>query len=272
MFEVFLVPLRNLCASALCQDEDSFSGQFILAASLTFKNYGIRFWIASVYGPHHATRAAFFGELSSFINSRGEPLILGGDFNATLRIHERHNCTGHLRDSQKLFRIIDSSGLINLPTGSLQLTWSNGQSPSRLAKLDRVLLSLSVSQVLPLAAVQGGDSKLSDHHFLHFKSHSLAPTKSRIFRLELYWFRRSAFKEVISIGWQDSQPRLSGLDSLMSRWRSLRKVIRQWAALTHRESRKARFELEDQVALFSKRDVSGGLNSQELIAIQRCKT
>ncbi|WOK94776.1 putative flavin-containing monooxygenase 1 [Canna indica] len=77
--------------------ENSFCGQFILAASLVFKHFGFRLWVVSVYGPpHHSTRSSFFRELSTFINSYSEPMIMGGDFNTTLGRHERLNCTESL--------------------------------------------------------------------------------------------------------------------------------------------------------------------------------
>ncbi|WOL03844.1 hypothetical protein Cni_G12564 [Canna indica] len=252
--------------------DNSYIGQFILAASLTLKISGLKYKIASVYGPpHHAARSVFFRELTSFINSNSEPLILGGDFDVMLGIQERSNCTGNSRDSLRLSRIFVNSCLIDLPIAGLQFTWSNGQSPPRLAKLDRVLLSLAASQVLPLTVVQGGNSKLSDHHYLLFKSQNKLMSKSKIFHLELNWFSRPEFKQIILLGWGGSQHMSLGLDGWISKWRTLRKIIRQWASIMRKAVRHSCHELEDKVASFRAKAISSGLSVQELGAFRAAK-
>ncbi|WOL11374.1 transposon protein [Canna indica] len=244
--------------------EDYYSGHFILAASLVFKQSGLRFWVASVYGPpHHSARSAFFRELVAFLNSHNDLLIMGGDFNVTMGLHERLNCTGSLHDSQKFSRIIANSNLIDLPIAGLLYTWSNGQNSARFAKLDRVLLSLSASNLLPTTVIHRGGKKLSDHHFLHFKSQNKVLTRSNIFGLESHWFGLASFKEMISKCWENINVNTLGLNGWTAQWRMLRKFIRQWAAILAKETKTNPLTLEEQVASLGGKADSIGLSPIE---------
>ncbi|WOK94161.1 ribonuclease H protein [Canna indica] len=251
----------------------AFKGQFIIAATLRHLRSGTVFTIASVYGPpHHASRAAFFAELSLFIGTCNNHLILGGDFNVTTGTHERRNCVGHTRDAGHFSRIIAGSNLLDLPISGVQFTWSNRQRLPRLAKLDRIFLSLSASHILPLANVQGGDKKLSDHHHLILCSMQSPTNKSvKPFKMEKFWFRVDSFKCMIATCWAQNWDSLPATDRWIRRWRTLRKLIRQWNALHNKEVKKARITLEDQVAALDRKVDTGNINDREINELRGAK-
>ncbi|WOL05868.1 psbQ-like protein 3, chloroplastic [Canna indica] len=242
----------------------SFKGQFIIAATLRHLRSGIIYTIASVYGPpHHASRASFFAELSSFVGNCNNHLILGGDFNVTLRSHERWNCVGNPNDAAHFSRVIAGTNLIDLPISGIRYTWSNGQSVPKMAKLDRIFLSLSTTQIIPLATVQGGDKKLSDHHHLLLCSKQSFTNLNRPFRMESNWFRLNSFKEMIVACWAENWNYLSATERWTKRWRVLRKLIRQWNSIHSKEVRKTRLLLEGKVAVLDKKADLGTLTDRE---------
>ncbi|WOK98972.1 retrotransposon protein [Canna indica] len=186
-----------------------------------------------------------------FLSAADDRYIIGGDLNVTCFDAERRNFNGLAGDSALLSSLISDRELVDLPIKGKAFTWSNNRPSPCLARLDRILISLPTSVVLPLASVMGGEKRLSYHNALIFESRIHVVHKNKPFRLEHAWFSYSGFCGIISASWNASRFSNSASSEWILRWRKLRKLIPQWASSFKKEYSTKRLLLEREVDGFA---------------------
>ncbi|WOK91875.1 hypothetical protein Cni_G00566 [Canna indica] len=249
-------------------------GQHFLSASLMHRSSHIYYTFINVYGPPRSVgRSSFLAELVPLLQNVDENIIMGGDYNITIFDHERKNCAGSARDSERFSRFIMNQRLIDLPLLGRKYTWTNNQFNPSLAKLDRVLISLACSSSLPFAAVSVGGKKLSDHSALIFRSYISTAPIARPFQMELWWLRHAVFNNILRDGLSTPSPHALSAGALWSyRWRKLRKLISQWAAIQRKEMCSRRLSIEaDLNALYHKAE-HVNLNDNEISLMRSLKS
>ena len=123
------------------------------AACLKSRRDGTVLAVASVYGPTNSNRREELWE--DLRQLRGvfpeTPLLIGGDFNVTLRANDRPNGGGG-RDpgSSQLREVLDLLSLAEMGPLDRRFTWSG---PSSQSRLDRFLCSVELLAAFPLAEV-----------------------------------------------------------------------------------------------------------------------
>ena len=80
----------------LCDKEEVWEGQFVVAAKLTRRSDGLKIVVASVYGPVYANRRGRLWEELDEVVARfnDTPMLFGGDFNVTLAADDRPDGAG----------------------------------------------------------------------------------------------------------------------------------------------------------------------------------
>jgi hypothetical protein len=89
--------------------------------------------------------------------------------------------------------IINTHELIDIKMSGGKFTWSNNQENPTLEKLDRLLISKSWENLIPLALVYKLPRENSDHNPLILTMPSKQPMKSLSFRFELSWLKHPDF-------------------------------------------------------------------------------
>ncbi|WOL09132.1 hypothetical protein Cni_G17885 [Canna indica] len=226
----------------------------------------------SVYGPpRHAGHRAFFAELGALLIDPTARYIIGGDFNVTRFSFEKRNCRGLLADSALFSQLISDSELNNLPLKGLDFTWSNNQASLRLARLDRVLLSLPTSILIPLATVIGGERRLSDHNALILRAGISSNLGVCWFRLENWWLNKVSFRGIIQAAWSELFSSVSAASVWIERWKKLRRTLKQWALINKRENNARKRYLEADIHKLNIKASTQELSTDEFLNLHACK-
>ena len=127
----------------------TWRGRHVAAAHLKSRKDGTPFVVASVYGPTHPGRCEeLWEDLRQLHRVFPEtPMLIGGDFNVTLRVNDRPNGRGGRDPSYAQFReLLDSLSLAEMGPLDRRFTWSGQSSQSRL---DRFLCSVEMLAAFP---------------------------------------------------------------------------------------------------------------------------
>ena len=109
----------------------TWRGRHVAAAHLRSRRDGTPFVVASVYGPTHpGRREELWEDLRKLHGAFQEtPLLIGGDFNVTLRASDRPNGGGGRDPGSAQFRdLIDTLSLAEMGPLDRRSTWSGPSS------------------------------------------------------------------------------------------------------------------------------------------------
>ena len=176
---------------------------------------------ASVYGPTHPGRQEeLWDDLRQLHRTFPEtPLLIGSDFNITLRANDRPNGRGGRDPGSSQFReVLDLLGLAEMGPLDRQFTWSGQSSQSRL---DRFLCYVELLAAFPLAEVSALPRPLSDHTPIIWSA-KVGAARPTYFKMDKLWFRDVKLKEDICEWWRSRLTFGPELDKLVTKLKDLR--------------------------------------------------
>ena len=191
------------------------------AARLKSRRDGTSFVVASVYGPTHSgRREELWEDLRQLQGAFPEtPLLIGDDFNVTLRANDRPNGGGGRDPGSSQFReVLDLLSLAEMGPLDQRFTWSGQSSQSRL---DRFLCSVELLAAFPLAEVSALPRPLSDHTPIIWlaKAGAARPT---YFKMDWSWLRDEKLKGDICEWWRSCLTIGLATDTLVTKLNDLR--------------------------------------------------
>lgn len=154
--------------------------------------------------------------------------ILMGDFNFIRAPTDRNRPGGDVNEMLLFNEAISNLGLVELPLHGRKFSWSNMQECPLLEKLDWFftsasrLISFPETTVLPLAR------PVSDHLPCMIKIGTNIP-KSKVFRLENYWFKHSSFKDIVTATWNIPVGQMDAAKSINAKFKNLRRALKLWS-------------------------------------------
>ena len=179
------------------------------------------FVVASVYGPTHPGRREELWEDLRQLQGAflGTPMLIGGDFNVTLRANDRPNGGGG-RDpgSAQFWELIDSLSLAEMGPLDRHYTWSGQSSQSRL---DRFLCSVEMLAGYPLTEVSALPRPLSDHTPITWSAKA-GDARPTYFKMDRSWLRDEKLKADISEWWRSWSTFGQTADQLATNLKDLR--------------------------------------------------
>ncbi|XP_050222287.1 uncharacterized protein LOC126672380 [Mercurialis annua] len=136
-------------------------------------------------------RELFWRQLNDFLNFMGT-IFISGDFNETLHLEERLNATVFTPSMLALRDLINNAKMLDLPLQGRTFTWQNSHSRSRI---DRCLVSASVSALWPRMSLSSLPRGQSDHVSICFKSDKVVDWGPKPFRSIDAWWEHEEFEE-----------------------------------------------------------------------------
>ena len=199
----------------------TWRGRHVAAAHLKSQRDGTPFVVASVYGPTHpGRREELWEELRQLQGAFPEtPMLIGGDFNVTLRANDRPIGGGGRDPGSAQFReLIDSLSLAEMGPLDRRYTWSGQASQSRL---DRFLCSVEMLAAYPLAEVSALPRPLSDHTPITWSAKA-GDARPTYFKMDRSWLRDEKLKADISEWWRSRSTFGLTADQLVTKLKDLR--------------------------------------------------
>ena len=136
------------------------------------------------------------GASGSSIQFQGLPILIGGDFNVTLKARDRPNdMGGQGPDSEKFWAFITGAALIEMGPMDCMYTWRSMTSRNMRSRLDKFLGLVELAEHFPLTDVRSLPWPLSDHTPLVWTDNE-GFGRSTYFKLDRSWLREVGFKEV----------------------------------------------------------------------------
>lgn len=124
---------------------ESYSAHHIIGKIVL--NSGLSWDFCGFYGwPNHNEKHLSWDLLRSLTDNRGRPMLIGGDFNEILKVHEKQGGSNSTpRHMGNFSRMVNDTGLIDLGCSGDPFTWERGKTAHNRIKerLDRFLGSAS---------------------------------------------------------------------------------------------------------------------------------
>ena len=156
--------------------------------------------MASAYNPHSLARQLELWEdlLELATKFQGTRLIIGGDFNVTLKAADRPNGLGGQDPSSPQFRaVLAQTGLQELGPSDRRFTWRASTDSMARSRLDRFLCFVELLDLFPATEVTALPRPLSDHTAILWKPQG-EPHRPPYFKMDRSWFREDGFMEEIA--------------------------------------------------------------------------
>lgn len=195
--------------------------QFI-HARVTVHNTPKSFDFVAVYAsPNPQIRQSLWCELSPLITSNPFPMILAGDFNATLFSDERRGASVHrFTGCPRFSAFVHNSGLIDMGFCGPTITWRRGL---KFARLDQPLTNQKWIQDLPLSQTHHLAQVKSDHRplLIDLGLTFQQARKPSPFKFLAAWTTHDSFNGLIRDSWDPNTTLAQNLQSLtetLSTW------------------------------------------------------
>ncbi|GMJ02928.1 hypothetical protein HRI_003962000 [Hibiscus trionum] len=108
----------------------------------TLVNCNLRCGIYNVYAPNDPKeRKLLFDQLSEVIQSSNSPAILGGDFNAVLRMEEKTGASTNRGEISTFCKFLHTNDLMDLPLHGGDFTWFKGGNGGAASRIDRFIVA-----------------------------------------------------------------------------------------------------------------------------------
>ncbi|PNT63569.1 hypothetical protein BRADI_4g17414v3 [Brachypodium distachyon] len=141
--------------------------KYVVLVCLWDKQLKIKWNLMSLYGSaHDEFKDDFLLEMVDFLSGQDVPFIIGGDFNIIRGPEEKNQNYYHSHFIDDFNAIIHAFTLREIALSGGKFTWTNGQDPPTLVKLDRVLMSDNWEDIFPLVSVRKLPRSFSDHNVL----------------------------------------------------------------------------------------------------------
>ena len=185
--------------------------------------------VTNVYGPSdHRHSSDFLRELHDLSSNINGPWVIIGDFNLIRSGDEKNNVNVNIPLMNTFNDTINSLGVMEIPLLGRNFTWSNGQEPPILAKLDRALVNLAHTTTFPDTSLSPRAKPTSDHTPL-FLSMSTSIPKSSVFRFENAWLPRQNFLQTVLPAWAEARVCSDAAGQLAACLKSARAATKVWA-------------------------------------------
>ena len=189
-------------------------------------------WVfTGVYGPtSRGCREALWDELGAIRGLWGDPWCIGGDFNIITFPSER-NREGRLSGSMRRFsQVLDDLELKDLPLQGGLFTWKGGPSNTRMARLDRFLVTEEWDSFFGGARQSILPRPTSDHFsvLLERGGGGIVGRGPSPFKFENMWLKEEGFKDLVGEWWQGLVFRWSKSYYLSEKLKALKGNMRGW--------------------------------------------
>ncbi|PWA70042.1 RNA-directed DNA polymerase, eukaryota [Artemisia annua] len=183
-------------------DPNSFSKQNIwchdsyIIVQGKWLHYDETYYMINVYGPQDSeAKAMLWSTLHAFMHDHNGNYMLFGDLNVVRDESERYGSVFSRDEADSFNTFISNSNLVDLPLGGRQFTWMN-KAGTKMSKLDRFLISDSITDSIPDARVTVLDRLWSDHNpvMFHVNKVDYGPISFKFFHS---WLHRNDLDEVI---------------------------------------------------------------------------
>nr|GFA87702.1 RNA-directed DNA polymerase, eukaryota [Tanacetum cinerariifolium] len=184
--------------------------------------------IISVYAPQELSEKKMLWDyIGHVIDSWKGDVIIMGDFNEVRYKSERFGSNFNVHGANAFNSLIVKASLEEVPLRGCTFTRCH-KSTSKMSKLDRFLISESLSSSCPNISAITLDRFLSDHRpiLLRESSFDYDPTPFRFFH---YWIEMDGFEKMVSDTWRESlDVGPNHMINLMNKLKYLKKKIRTW--------------------------------------------
>ncbi|GMI87151.1 hypothetical protein HRI_002384400 [Hibiscus trionum] len=189
-------------------------------------------------------RRETFMELSEVMVRFGGSWVVAGDFN-TIRSHEEKVGFSFNKSSMRaLDFFIDSNGLIDIPLSGAMFTWSNFRESATQCRLDRLLVSSDILQLLPNMKKEALPKSISDHNPILAKVGKFE-SGPRPFNIFNHWLKDVSFNAMLKGSFD--KLRGSGINNIL---RGSKVFIKKWVSKKRSRCRKTRIkELENEIKM-----------------------
>jgi hypothetical protein len=140
VFRGTLIGVRQDNLDAIEMDAEQFF------SSVTIVNKQDKFcWeVVNVYGPvKYDRKAAFLPEIYPKIQQRGNPLVIGGDFNLISYPWGKNIGSNYTIWMDMFNNFINNTNLIELVRGGSRFTWTNKQKDLIRSNINRIFISMT---------------------------------------------------------------------------------------------------------------------------------
>jgi hypothetical protein len=186
-------------------------------------------WITVVYGPQEdADKVTFLQELRDIRADCPGPWMICGDFNLIYQEEDKNNNSLDRRMVGRFRRCINNLALKEVYLFGRRYTWSDGQTPPMLVRLDRVLCTTDWEDFVGDCNLTCLESVVSDHSLLLLDCSPSAPTHRR-FHFEDFWLRLDGFQDTVAEAWQ-SVTHDDPFHRLMLRMQVAARKLTSWSA------------------------------------------
>jgi hypothetical protein len=115
-----------------------------------------------------------------------------------------------------------------------------------MAKIDRIFVTTDWEAAFPLAKVKALERPPSDHNPILLNSGDNVHFGKKRFRFEKWWLSKSNFREVVSKAWSEPCRETKSIDRWQFKVRTLRRIVRGWAANEVVALNKTKVELAEE--------------------------
>ena len=224
------------CNEGLYEKEEVWDEQFVVAAKLARRSYGLKIVVASVHGPVYANRRGRLWEELDEVVARfhDTPLLFGGDFNVTLVTDNMPDgIGGQDQGSEEFWEFLARAALQEMGPQDCNYTWRSEAGPLYRSRLDRFLCSVELMERCSEADVVALPRPISDHCPIIWQTHE-GQGRTTYFKMDKSWLRERGFKEEIMDVWRSQDGlemgsvRLTGyIDRVRKHLMSYRRTIRE---------------------------------------------
>ncbi|KAK8691361.1 hypothetical protein V6N13_074872 [Hibiscus sabdariffa] len=154
--------------------------------------------LINLYAPNDGSaKKAVFDELELLISSHNIQWLIGGDFNTVKSPEEKLGVSFNHSAMKALADFIDNTSLIDLPLVGSKFTWSNLRESATMCRLDRILVSPEILELLPGLTLQALPKSISDHNpiLAYVEKYKSGPRPFKFFN---HWMEDDGFNELIT--------------------------------------------------------------------------
>ncbi|GJR64060.1 RNA-directed DNA polymerase, eukaryota [Tanacetum coccineum] len=204
----------------------NFAFDYVHSASVGNSGGILCVWDPKTFIKLNATISDYFVMVRGDWVINGEVVVMG-DFNEVRKKEERFGSLFNVHGADVFNSFISNVGLEEVPLGGCSFTWCH-KSATKMSKLDRFLISESLTNSCPNISAITLDRYLSDHRpILMRESHyDYGPVPFRFFH---YWFEIKGFDKLVEDSWNEvAVVESNAMIKMMKKLKYLKEKIRLW--------------------------------------------
>ena len=156
-----------------------------------------------------------------------DPWIIAGDFKTVRSGEDRSTGRATLAEICRFNDAVRDLQIQELPLLDRAFTWSNGQDPPILTRIDRVFINASWDTSMPNSTLHTIPKVTSDHCPLKVEASTTIPA-SRIFGYENNWKFKAGFADLVGGAWRHFNQGENAANTLCKNLKGLRAAIGKW--------------------------------------------